>query len=155
MRFPHIRRLEPFGARSLVNHGLMSVTFTVAIIAGLFVEGTLGQTIFIALLNFTGGLWVAHSIHALGTVTTKEYRGVLNELFGRAEESTEGFNLGRFTRLLALIAAVTAVSLFVYAGALDPVQHAVVAVTVGTIALLTAMTSFLIAIEMASGSETT
>lgn len=154
MRFPHIDRLEPFGSRSLVNHGLMAITFTTAVLAGLLVDGILGQTIFIALLNFTGGLWVAHSIHALGTVSTREYGGILDELFGSAGSPGEGFNLGRFSRLLALIAAVTAISLFVSAGALEPTQHAVVAVAVGTIALLTAMTSFLIAVEAASESVT-
>lgn len=152
MQFPHVRRLESFGARSIVNHVLMTITFTAAILGGLVVEGTVGQTIFIALLNFTGGLWVAHSVHALGTVTTSDYAGILNELFGIAERSTAGFDIGRFSRLLALIAAVTAISLFVSAGALEPAQQSVIAVIVGMIALLTAMTSFLIAVEVASGA---
>ena len=154
MRFPHIHRLETFGTRSVVNHALMAVTFTAAMLVGLLVEGEVGQIAFIALLNFTGGLWVAHSVHALGTIASEEqYAGLLNELFDIAEESTEGFNLGRFSRLLTLIAAVTAISLFVSANALEPVQLSVVVVAVGMIALLTAMTSFLIAVEMATGSD--
>ena len=150
MRIGHVRRLEDFGTRSLVNHALMAITFIGAIISAVFLEGELGEVLFIALLTFTGGMWVAHSIHSLGNVGTEEgYTGILNELFDVASHPGGRFDLGRFGRLITLIGAVSAVSLLVSADTLDGVLLPVAVVAIGTIALITAMTAFLIAVESA------
>ncbi|WP_114575712.1 hypothetical protein [Saliphagus sp. LR7] len=152
MRVPHVHRLEEFGTRSLVTHGLMVVTFLGAVLAGLFVDGQFGLVSFVALVNFTGGLWVAHSIHSLGHVQGGgEYVGVLAELRddgdpAETETDREGFDTGRFARLFTLIAAVTAVSLLTSARLLGGALLAAAVVGVGTIALITAMIGFLISL---------
>jgi hypothetical protein len=57
------------------------VTFTGAVVSGLFVEGQIGLVSLVAFLNFTAGLWVCQSIHSLGNAATDDdYRGVLAEL---------------------------------------------------------------------------
>lgn len=147
MEFSHVRRLENFGTRSLVTHAIMVLTFAGTILAALFVEGQLGQVSFVALLTFTAGLWVAHSVHSLGHVQTDgEYEGVLNELLDVGADSGDGFDAGRFGRLLVLIAGVTAVSLLTSTQALEGALLSVAFVAVGTIAVMTAMTGFLIAL---------
>lgn len=147
MAITHVSRLETFGTRSLVLHAIMAVTFAGAIVAALFVEGEVGLVSFVALLNFTAGLWVAHSVHSLGTVgSDEEYRGVLNELRDTDDEPGEGFDTGRFGRLLALVAAVTAVSLLTSAQTLSGTLFSISVVAVGAIALVTAMVGFLIAL---------
>jgi hypothetical protein len=76
---PHF--LRDFGVRSLVTHAMMVVTFTGAVVSGLFVEGQIGLVSLVAFLNFTAGLWVCQSIHSLGNAATDDdYRGVLAEL---------------------------------------------------------------------------
>lgn len=170
MRLAHVTRLESFGTRSLVVHGIMVLTFAGALLSGLFVDGQIGLVSFVALLNFTAGLWVAHSIHSLGNVGSgDEYSGVLNELLntdgeaggrtdsevggrtdgevgGRTDsEAADRFDTGRFGRLVALIGAVTAVSLLTSAQVLGGALFSIAIVAVGTIALITAMIGFLIA----------
>ncbi|THE66698.1 hypothetical protein D8Y22_00780 [Salinadaptatus halalkaliphilus] len=148
MRLAHVTQLEDFGTRSLAVHGIMVLAFVNAILAGLFVGGQLGVVSFVALLNFTAGLWVAHSIHSLGNVTSDDdYSGVLNELFDTGEaDSTDGFDSGRFGRLLALIAVVTGASLLTSAQALSEAVLSVAVVAVGAIAILTAGVGFMIAL---------
>ena len=146
MAFAHVSRLESFGTRSLVLHAIMVVTFVGAVLAAFFVEGELGLVSFAALLGFSAGLWVAHSIHSLGTIgPDEEYRGVVNELL-ETDEPDEGFDTGRFGRLLTLIAAVTAVSLLTSAQALSGALFSIAVVAVGAVALVTAMVGFLIAL---------
>jgi len=70
-----INRLQDFGARSLVTHAFMAVALVAAVAVAFLVEGELGRLSFVALLNFTAGLWVCQSIHALGN---PQYRGILN-----------------------------------------------------------------------------
>ncbi|RQG86970.1 hypothetical protein EA462_15050 [Natrarchaeobius halalkaliphilus] len=143
MRLAHVTRLEAFGTRSLVIHGIMALSFISAILVGLFVGGQFGQVSFVALLNFTAGLWVAHSVHSLGnTANNGEYAGVLNELV----DTDTGLDSGRFGRLLALIGAVTAVSLLTSAQVLAGALLSIAVVAVGAIALVTAMIGFLIAL---------
>ena len=73
--------LQDFGVRSLVTHAIMAITFVGALVSGLFVGGNLGAISFVALLNFTAGVWVCQSIHSLGHATTDdEYDGVLEVL---------------------------------------------------------------------------
>lgn len=147
MRLAHLTKLEDFGTRSLVTHGVMTITMAGAVLAGLFVDGQLGLVSFVALLNFTAGLWVAHSIHSLGTISTdEEYTGILNELLDTDDEVGDGFDTGRFGRLLSLVAAVTAVSLLTSAQVLGGALFAVAVVAVGAVALVTAMIGFLIAL---------
>ncbi|WP_290819429.1 hypothetical protein, partial [Halovivax sp.] len=148
MRIAHIATLEDFGTRSLAIHGIMVLAFANAILVGLLVGGQLGLVSFVALLNFTAGLWVAHSIHSLGNaVSDDEYAGVLNEIVDTgASESASGFDAGRFGRLLALIAAVTATALLTSAQVLSGPLFSVGIVAVGAIALVTAMVGFLIAL---------
>jgi hypothetical protein len=69
------RRLQDFGVRSLLTHSLMAVTLLGAVAAGLFLDGEVGRISFVALLNFTAGLWVSQSIHSIGN---PDYRGVID-----------------------------------------------------------------------------
>ncbi|SIS04463.1 hypothetical protein [Natronorubrum thiooxidans] len=150
MKLAHVQLLEDFGARSLTVHAIMVVTFANAILAGLFVGGQIGLVSFVALLNFTAGLWVSHSIHSLGNVSRDdEYNGIINELLDTGtdtDETSEGLDTGRFGRLLALIAAVTAVSLLTSAQVLPGELLSVAIVAVGAIAVVTAIIGFLIAL---------
>ncbi|GAB7018693.1 hypothetical protein [Halostagnicola bangensis] len=148
MKVAHLRFFEDFGTRSVAIHGIMAIAFVNAILAGLFITGQVGLVSFVALLNFTAGLWVAHSIHSLGNVTTDdEYNGIINELLDVSDnESNEGLDSGRIGRLLALIAAVTAVSLLTSAQVLSGTILSVAVVAVGAVALVTAIVGFLIAL---------
>ncbi|MFP8952976.1 hypothetical protein ACLI4Z_08405 [Natrialbaceae archaeon A-arb3/5] len=145
MRLAHISFLEEFGTRSLTVHGIMVLVFVNAILVGLFVGGQLGVVSFVALLNFTAGLWVAHSIHSLGNaIGDDEYAGVLNELFQTADGP--GINIGRFGRLVSLIAAVTAITLLLSSQVLSGTILSVAIVAIGSISLVTAIVGFLIAL---------
>ena len=147
MRLAHVTLLEDFGTRSLAVHGIMVLAFANAVLVGLFVGGQIGLVSFVALLNFTAGLWVAHSIHSLGNVAAGgEYAGVLNELFDTSDESGDGFDTGRFGRLLGLISAVTAVALLTSAQALSGPVLSVGVVAIGAIAVMTAIVGFMIAL---------
>ena len=148
MRIAHVSLLEDFGTRSLAVHGIMVLAFANAVLVGLFVGGQIGLVSFVALLNFTAGLWVAHSIHSLGNVAAGgEYTGVLNELFDTGDESGDGFDTGRFGRLLGLISAVTAVSLLTSAQTLSGTVLSVGVVAVGAIAVMTTIVGFMIALS--------
>ncbi|WP_436935559.1 hypothetical protein [Halovenus marina] len=70
-----VDQLQDFGARSLVTHALMALSLVGAIAAALFLDGETGRISFVALLNFTAGLWVCQSIHALGN---PDYRGIIS-----------------------------------------------------------------------------
>ncbi|RZH69721.1 hypothetical protein ELS17_08870 [Natrinema altunense] len=125
----------------------MAVTFTSAIVAGLFVDGQVGLVSFVAFLNFTAGVWVAQSTHSLGNARTDDsYNGILAVLFDTTGEKTyHGLETGRLARLLTLIAAVTAVSLLVSGQVLSGAVASIGAVAIGVVALVTAMVGFLIA----------
>ncbi|MFC4543346.1 hypothetical protein ACFO5R_15560 [Halosolutus amylolyticus] len=149
MKLAHVTLLEDFGNRSLAVHGVMVLAFANAILAGLFVSGQVGLVSFVALLNFTAGLWVAHSIHSLGNGVSgdDEYAGVLNELFDtETGDPDDGLDTGRFGRLLGLIAAVTAVALLTSAQVLSGPILSIAVVAVGAIAVVTAIVGFLIAL---------
>ncbi|AXR77267.1 hypothetical protein AArcMg_2781 [Natrarchaeobaculum sulfurireducens] len=126
----------------------MAVSFTGAIAAGLFVDGQLGLVSFIALLNFTAGVWVSQSIHSLGNARTDDtYDGVLGVLRDTTgEKRFHGLDTGRLARLITLIAAVTAVSLLTAGQVLPSELASIGVVAIGSIALVTAMTGFLIAL---------
>ncbi|PCR92576.1 hypothetical protein CP557_02380 [Natrinema ejinorense] len=125
----------------------MAVTFTGAIVSGLFVDGQIGLVSFVAFLNFTAGVWVAQSTHSLGNARTDDsYNGILTVLSDTTGEKTyRGLDTGRLARLLGLIAAVTAVSLLVSGQVLSGTVASIGAVAIGVIALVTAMVGFLIA----------
>jgi hypothetical protein len=148
MSIGHVSRLEDFGKRSLVTHAIMALSFFGAITAGLFVDGQLGLVSFVALLNFTAGVWVAQSIHSLGHGTSgSKYDGVLNEIVDLTDTSdSTGLDTGRLARLLTLIAFVTAVSLLTSAQVLPSALFSVAVVAIGSIALITAITGFLISL---------
>ncbi|WP_440770251.1 hypothetical protein [Natronorubrum sp. DTA28] len=152
MKLAHVQLFEDFGTRSLAVHAVMVLAFVNAVLAGLFIQGEIGLISFVALLNFTAGLWVAHSIHSLGNVSSDdEYDGILNELLDRdtstdTDVSGSGLDTGRFGRLLALIAAVTAVSLLTSAQVLEGSVLPIAIVAVGAIAVVTAIIGFLIAV---------
>lgn len=147
MRLAHVQLFEDFGTRSLTVHALMVLAFANAILAGLVIGGELGVVSFVALLNLTAGLWIAHSIHSLGhAVGDGEYQGVLNELLTATDTSEARFDVGRFGRLLGLIAAVTAVALLTSAQVLSGAVFQVAVVAVGAIAVVTAITGVLIAL---------
>ena len=148
MKLAHVSLLEDFGTRSLAIHALMVVAFANAVLAGLFLTGQVGLVSFVALLNFTAGLWLAHSVHSLGNEAAGgEYEGVLNELLdGGTDDSAAGLDTGRFGRLLALVAAVTAVALLTSAQVLPGTVVPIAIVAVGSIAVVTAIIGFLIAL---------
>lgn len=148
MRLAHVSLFEDFGTRSLATHALMVLALANGILAGLFVEGQLGLVSFVSLLGFTAGLWIAQSIHSLGNAASDgEYEGILNELVdSTGDERSQGFDTGRFGRLLALIAAVTAVSLLTSAQVLPGTILPIAIVAVGSIAVVTAIIGFLIAL---------
>lgn len=148
MKLAHVSFLEDFGTRSVAVHALMVLAFANAVLAGLFLTGQVGLVSFVALLNFTAGLWVAHSVHSLGhEAAGGEYEGVLNELLdGSTDEAVDGFNTGRFGRLLALVAAVTAIALLTSAQVLPGAVFQIAIVAVGSIAVVTAIIGFLIAL---------
>ncbi|WP_254523881.1 hypothetical protein [Natrinema caseinilyticum] len=143
-----IAHLEDFGVRSLVTHAIMAVTFAGGIAAALFVDGQVGLVSFVALLNFTAGVWIAQSIHSLGNARTDDsYNGIVAVLLDTTgERSFHGLDTGRLGRLLALIAAVTAVSLLTASEVLAGTLAAIGAVAIGSVALVTAMVGFLIAL---------
>ncbi|KDE57482.1 hypothetical protein EL22_11860 [Halostagnicola sp. A56] len=146
MRLGHITTLEDFGVRSLLVHGIMVVVFANAILVGFLVDGVVGVVTFVALLNFAAGLWVAHSINSLGNaVGEDEYEGVLNELV-RSDGSGPNFGIGRFGRLLALIASVTAIALLTSVQVLSGPFISVVVVAIGAVAVVTAIVGFLISL---------
>jgi hypothetical protein len=73
--------LADFGTRSLITHAIMAVTFTGAVVSGLFVEGEIGLISFVAFVNFTAGVWICQSIHSLGnSASGSDYEGVLKEV---------------------------------------------------------------------------
>ena len=73
--------LQDFGVRSLLIHAIMVVTFVGALAAGFLVSGDGGTVAFVALLTFTAGLWLGHSIHSLGNAAAGEdYGGVIEVL---------------------------------------------------------------------------
>ncbi len=73
--------LADFGTRSLVTHALMVLSLVGGIAVGLTVDSQVGLVSFVALLNFTAGLWVSQSIHSLGAAAREDdYDGVINEL---------------------------------------------------------------------------
>ena len=50
--------LVDFGTRSLVTHAIMAVTLVAGLGIGLAVDSRVGVVSFVALLNFTAGMWV-------------------------------------------------------------------------------------------------
>ncbi len=78
MTFELLHRFRSFGFRSVLTHAIMAVTFVAAIGSGLFIEGDLGFVSFVALLNFTAGMWVCQTIHSIGnSASDDEYEGIL------------------------------------------------------------------------------
>lgn len=146
-----IDRLADFGVRSLVTHAIMALSFAGALAVGLLVDGRLSVVSFVALLNFTAGVWLAQSIHSLGNARTADpYNGIVTVLLDTDGELTyHGFDTGRLGRLLALIAAVTAVSLLTVGEVLTGALASIGAVAIGSVALVTAMVGFLIALGSA------
>ncbi|WP_226042163.1 hypothetical protein [Natrinema sp. DC36] len=147
MNLRHTARLEDFGVRSVLTHAIMAITFTGAVVTGLFVDGQLGLASFVAFLNFTAGVWIAQSIHSLGNARTDDsYDGIIAVLLDSTGEKTfRGLDTGRLARLLTLIAGVTAVSLLVSGEVLSGAIASIGAVAIGAVALVTAMVGFLIA----------
>lgn len=73
--------LVDFGTRSLVTHAIMAATLVAGFAVGLTVDSRIGVISFVALLNFTAGMWVCQSIHSLGNnARGDDYSGVLNEI---------------------------------------------------------------------------
>ncbi|SDR16333.1 hypothetical protein [Natronobacterium texcoconense] len=148
MNSGYAHSLEDFGTRSLLTHGIMALSLAGAIAAGLFVDGQLGVVSFVALLNFTAGVWIAQSIHSLGNARAGgSYDGILSVLRDTTgEKQFHGLDTGRLARLLTLIAAVTAVSLLTAGQVLSGALVSIAIVAIGSVALVTAMTGFLIAL---------
>lgn len=78
------KRVADFGSRSIVTHAIMALGFAGAVISGLFIQGQLGVISMVAFINFTAGMWICQSVHALGNAATDdEYEGVLMEVLDR------------------------------------------------------------------------
>ncbi|MXR52453.1 hypothetical protein GRX03_12660 [Halovenus sp. WSH3] len=73
---------RPFGVRSLITHAIMAITLVGALLSALVLEGELGQVSFVAFVNFTAGMWICQSIHALGN---PQYEGVLSVVRNRGD----------------------------------------------------------------------
>jgi len=67
--------------------------------------------------------------------------------------ATDGFDTGRFGRLLALISFVTAISIMTSAQRLEGELFQISVFAIGSVALLTAMIGILIAGSAAYGEE--
>ncbi|MDZ7731141.1 MAG: hypothetical protein U5K37_09810 [Natrialbaceae archaeon] len=146
MSVTQVARLEDFGNRSILLHGIMVITFGSGVVIGFVASGDLAIVGFVGLLGVTAGLWISHSVHSLGEAAgDSEYSGILNELFETSEQSNS-FDSGRFGRLLGLIAAVSAVSLLTSAQLLAGTLLSIVGIAVGTVALVSALVGFLIAL---------
>lgn len=146
MRLAHISVLEDFGNRSLLIHGIMALAFANAVLLGLLVDGPFGTATFVSLLGFTAGLWISQSIHSLGSAPSTDYNGVLNELIDVGGEEQANRRMYRFGRVLALIAAVTAISLLTSARILTGAVLAGGVVAIGAVAVVTAIVGFIIAL---------
>ncbi|MFC3957619.1 hypothetical protein [Halovivax cerinus] len=146
MKLAHVSVLEDFGNRSLLVHGLMVIAFANAVLLGLLVDGQFGAAAFVALLGFTAGLWVSQSIHSLGSASTTDYDGVLNELIDVDGAERANRRMYRFGRILALVAAVTAISLLTSAQVLSGAVFAGGVVAIGSIAVVTSIVGFIVAL---------
>ena len=74
-------RFAPFGTRSLLTHGIMAVTLSAALAVGILTDSQVGLVSFIALLNFSAGMWVCQSIHSLGHAAREDdYQGIITEI---------------------------------------------------------------------------
>lgn len=73
--------LADFGTRSVITHAIMALSFVGAVFSAVIVDGQIGLISFVAFVNFTAGMWICQSIHALGeSVAGTEYEGVLKEV---------------------------------------------------------------------------
>jgi len=79
------RPLADFGSRSIVVHAILAVTFLGAVGSAFLLEGRLQTVSFVALVNFTAGVWVCQAIHSLGnSFTDDDYQGVLRTILDHA-----------------------------------------------------------------------
>ncbi|MDY6779185.1 MAG: hypothetical protein SV760_01275 [Halobacteria archaeon] len=59
----------------------MAATLIAAVLSALLLDGRVRLVSFVAFLNFTAGMWICQSIHALGnSFTDDDYEGVLEFL---------------------------------------------------------------------------
>jgi hypothetical protein len=77
-----VRRLQPFGVRSLITHVIMALGLSGAVISAFFIDGEVGRLSFVALFNFTAGMWICQSIHSLGN---PDYKGIIHVVRSRGE----------------------------------------------------------------------
>ena len=75
-------RLRSFGTRSLITHAIMAASLMGAVASGFLVDGEGGRISFVALLNFTAGMWICQSIHSLGN---PDYKGIIHVVRSRGE----------------------------------------------------------------------
>lgn len=76
-----IRSLRDFGTRSVVTHAIMGLSFLAAIASAFLLTGQLRTVSFVAFLNFTAGMWICQSIHAVGnSFTDDDYDGITGML---------------------------------------------------------------------------
>lgn len=82
MKNSFLEGFQPFGTRSLITHAIMAVTLMGAILSAFALEGEIGQISFVAFVNFTAGMWICQSIHALGN---PQYEGILSVVRGNGD----------------------------------------------------------------------
>ena len=77
-----VSQLQPFGVRSLITHTIMALGLVGAVVSAFFIDGEVGRLSFVALFNFTAGMWICQSIHSLGN---PEYEGIVRVVRSRGE----------------------------------------------------------------------
>ncbi len=84
---------------------------------------------------------------------SSETAGAAADATGESGERENPLPIGRFGRLIALVAFVTAVFLFISAQTLSGRLFQIAVVVVGSIAVITASTGFLISVASYVGDE--
>lgn len=141
-------RLRDFGVRSRVVYALMLASFICALGSAFLLSGQVAVVSFVAFVNFTAGLLIAQSVHALGHAFAgePEFESAVESL--PPEERPGLFDdiaWERFLRIAVGTAFAAAVFVFIASELLSPVISVIAIGAIGAIALLAAMMGFLIA----------
>jgi len=151
-------RLSEFRTRSRVVYALMLASFLAALGSAFLLSGQVAVVSFVAFVNFTAGLWIAQTVHALGHAFAGEPEAepVLEELPPSERPGLfDDIAWERFLQVAVVTAFAAAVFVFTASELLSP-QLSVIAIgAIGSIALLAAMLGFLIAAAAALGHEQT
>ncbi len=140
-----LQRLRNFDTRSRLLYGLMAASFLAALASAFLLSGQVAVVSFVAFLNFTAGLWIAQSIHALGHTVAGEPAPPAGEPIPAEPSLFEDVAWERFLRTAAVVAAAATVFVFTAREILSPTVSTIALGAIGAIALLAAMLAFVIA----------